>query len=226
MTSEPNRSSPELIKTRTYNRADSVVFLKTKEEPFGKLSNMAGGFPLKVNNVEIRTAEALYQACRFPENKDLQQIIIDEPSPMAAKMKVKKHRHQTRKDWEQERVNIMRWCLQVKLALRWNAFSEILLKTEDKDIVEESRKDAFWGAKPYGHKLTGQNVLGKLLMELRESIKTQNNETLWVVEPLKIHDFKLLGEPIDKVVGKLDASSKSEPVDGKTPMPLFPDKES
>ena len=50
---------------REYDRAKSAVFRKTKER-FGALSNMAGGFPLHVNGVKIRTSEALYQACRFP----------------------------------------------------------------------------------------------------------------------------------------------------------------
>lgn len=45
----------------------------------------------------------------------------------------------------------------------------LLLSTADKQIVEISRKDPFWGAVPVGpDNLVGQNVLGKLLMELRE----------------------------------------------------------
>ena len=51
--------------SRTYDRANSAIFLKTREK-HGGLSNMAGGFPLVVNGTEIRTSEALYQACRFP----------------------------------------------------------------------------------------------------------------------------------------------------------------
>ena len=55
---------------RTYDPAASVVFLKTNER-FGGLSNMAPGFPLRVNGVRIRTSEALYQACRFPHLPDV-----------------------------------------------------------------------------------------------------------------------------------------------------------
>ncbi len=61
---------------RTYNRNESVVFSKT-HEPFGGLSNMAGGFPLKVNGLRILTSEALYQACRFPHKPDVQRLIIE-----------------------------------------------------------------------------------------------------------------------------------------------------
>ncbi|MDT8265677.1 NADAR family protein, partial [Roseomonas sp. DSM 102946] len=111
---------------RTYDRATSVVFLKTKEA-FGGLSNMAGGFPLRVNGVRILTSEALYQACRFPHLPDVQKLIIAEASPMTAKMKGKPHRSNSRPDWGAVRVKIMRWCLRVKLIQNFAEFSRLLL---------------------------------------------------------------------------------------------------
>lgn len=83
---------------RTYSRKDSAIFRKTAER-FGGLSNMAAGFPLRVNGVYIRTSEALYQACRFPHLPDVQRLIIAEASPMTAKMKSKPHRKNSRPDW-------------------------------------------------------------------------------------------------------------------------------
>lgn len=53
---------------------------KTKED-FGGLSNMAPGCPLQINGVRIPTAEALYQACRFPHLPDLQREIIESLLP-------------------------------------------------------------------------------------------------------------------------------------------------
>ena len=58
--------------TRSYERQGSVVFCKTNEE-FGGLSNMAPGFTLRVNGIDILTSEALYQACRFPHLPDVQR---------------------------------------------------------------------------------------------------------------------------------------------------------
>ncbi|MEZ5594131.1 MAG: NADAR family protein, partial [Gammaproteobacteria bacterium] len=189
--------------TRTYERASSVVFLKTNEA-FGGLSNMAGGFPLRVNGVRILTSEALYQACRFPHLPDVQRLIIEQRSPMTAKMKSKPHRSNSRRDWFQVRVKIMRWCLRVKLAQNWRKFSELLLETGDRPIVEQSRKDDFWGAKPVDDgTLVGMNVLGRLLMELREAVKAETRETLCFVEPLAIPDFLLGGEPIGVVATRV-----------------------
>lgn len=188
-------------KIRTYKRTESCVFLKTNEA-WGALSNMAGGFTLQINGNPILTTEALYQACRFPHRPDVQQIIIDERSPMAAKMVSKPHRKESRKDWEQIKVKIMRWCLRVKLAQNWEKFGDVLLMTDDKPIVEESRKDDFWGAKAIDDQtLVGQNVLGRLLMELREEYKKPNNLHLLQVEPLAIPDFLLYGKPITAITG-------------------------
>lgn len=178
---------------KTYKRNEVVVFLKTKEA-FGGLSNMAGGYPLVVNGIQIRTSEALYQACRFPHLPDIQEMIIEQKSPMAAKMKGKPHRSNSRSDWDQVQVDIMRWSLHVKLLQNWDTFSKLLSETDDLPIVEQSRKDDFWGAKPIDEQtLVGRNVLGHLLMELRE-IKSISN-----VEPLDISNFMLFGDPINVI---------------------------
>lgn len=189
--------------TRTYDRAEGVVFSKTKEA-FGGLSNMAAGFPVRVNGVHILTSEALYQACRFPHLPDVQRKIIEERSPMTAKMRGKPHRDQSRPDWDQVRVKIMRWCLRVKLVQNFPAFSRLLLDTADRPIVELSRKDDFWGAKlTEDDTLVGTNVLGRLLMELREELRSGKLDTSMPVEPLDIPDFRLLGKPMGPVHGTL-----------------------
>ena len=192
---------PTNDQTRTYDRARSVVFLKTNEA-FGGLSNMAGGFPLHVQGTRIHTSEALYQACRFPHLPEIQRLIINQASPMTAKMKSKPHRKNSRSDWDRVRVKVMRWCLRVKLAQNWARFSELLLRTGDRPIVEESRRDDFWGAKPVDEQtLVGMNVLGRLLMELREAVKSQGPDPLLSVAPLDIPEFLLFGRPIGTVVG-------------------------
>ncbi|MFA6031435.1 MAG: NADAR domain-containing protein [Myxococcota bacterium] len=191
---------------RTYDPSASVVFLKTNER-FGGLSNMAPGFPLRVNGVRIRTSEALYQACRFPHLPDVQRKIIDEHSPMTAKMRSKPFRKDSRPDWDAVRVKIMRWCLRVKLALNWREFGRLLLATGDRPIVEQSRKDDFWGAKvAEDGSLIGMNVLGRLLMELREQLKGDEAESLRFIEPLAISEFLLFGQPIEAV----DAAPNAE----------------
>lgn len=201
-------SSETSEQVRTYRRADCVVVYKTKDD-FGGLSNMASGFPLQVNGVRILTTEALYQACRFPLLPEVQREIIGQYSPMTAKMKSKPHRRHTRSDWEDVRFKIMRWCLRVKLAQNYSEFGRLLLATRDRPIVEQSRNDDYWGAKisEDDETLIGRNVLGRLLMELRERLKQDSTGQLMTVEPLGISDFLLLGRPIEKVKGRALQSS-------------------
>ncbi len=187
---------------KIYNATESCIFRKTKEL-YGGLSNMASGFPLKVNGVHILTSEAIYQACRFPHLIDVQEKIIKEKSPMSAKMVGKPFRSNSRADWDDTRIKIMRWCLRVKLAQNFIEFGKLLESTFDKPIVEDSSKDDFWGAirdKQDENILRGTNALGRLLMELRQFYNDKRyTYEIFVVEPLNILDFKLFGKYIDTI---------------------------
>ena len=219
MTTAADRSGAQ--QSRTYRRADCVVFRKTNET-FGGLSNMAGGFPLVVNGIAIRTSEALYQACRFPHRPDLQREIIDQHSPMAAKMKSKPFHPDSRPDWSQVRVKIMRWCLRVKLAQNWDSFGGLLLSTSDRPIVEESARDTYWGARPIDDgTLVGRNVLGRLLMELRKQWM-DGDKSLEVVEPPSLDNFILYGKPVTTVDRPISppnpTAAPEDPINPELPM--------
>ena len=192
----------ELQSLKTYHREECAIFLKTAER-FGGLSNMAGGYSLSINGIHIPTSEALYQACRFPDRPELQKIIIGQKSPMTAKMRTEPYRKDSRPDWDEVRVEIMRWCLHVKLVQHWEKFGNLLLSTGDKPIVEESSRDQFWGAKPINvDTLVGMNILGELLTALREQLKGPNAEQLRIVEPPNLTHFLLIGKPIGVIEGK------------------------
>lgn len=176
-----------------------VVFHKTREE-WGELSNMAAGFPLVVAGSEWMTSEALYQACRFPHLPHVQMLIQEQSSPMAAKMKSKPFRPQSRPDWERVRVRVMRWVLRVKLAQNFDSFSAALQATGDRAIVERSHKDRYWGSVPDEEgNLCGQNVLGRLLMELRSELDSQPMHELLLVRKPEIEGLELFGRSVESV---------------------------
>jgi ribA/ribD-fused uncharacterized protein len=189
---------------RTYIKKE-VIFFRTTTGEFGPLSNMAPDFPIFVMGIRIATAEALYQACRFPDAPDVQRVIVDQMSPMTAKMKSKKYRERTRKDWDEVRVSVMRWCLRLKLSQNWTRFGNVLEKTGQKPIVEESTKDSFWGGKP-GHDgvLIGMNVLGRLLMELRDQYRDIQAGRAESLKFPTIPHFLFLGEPLNHTVVRSD----------------------
>lgn len=183
-----------------YRPQEGCVFRKVKEE-FGGFSNMSNDFKIRVNGILIYNTEALYQACRYPHLVDVQKEILKQKSGMAAKMKSKPYRRlHSRDDWEEVKIDIMGWCLKVKLAQNVFGFGRLLDSTGDKPIVEHSHNDGFWGTTlDQDGTLRGKNVLGKLLMELREEYRQGIDDfrnKLTCVEPLEIDDFLLCGEPI------------------------------
>ncbi|HVQ97706.1 MAG TPA: NADAR family protein [Mycobacterium sp.] len=181
----------------SYRRPECVTFLKTAEQ-WGGFSNMAPGFPLSVNAIPIRTSEALYQACRFPHRPEVQREIIGETNPMVAKMKSRTHLRDSRPDFNSLRVPIMWWSLRVKLACNSGKFAPLLLATASQTIVEQSSRDRYWGAVPNEDVgiLAGRNLLGRLLVLLRQTLEEYGGQALLMVPPLPIADFLLYGEPI------------------------------
>ncbi|MEC4747526.1 NADAR family protein [Methylomicrobium sp. Wu6] len=191
-----------LLAVSEYPLHESCVFKKVKEE-FGGFSNMSNAYKVRVNGIQMHNTEALYQAFRFPHLINAQLEIIKPPSGMVSKMISKHYRSQTRADWDAVRIDIMRWCIWVKLAQNWVGFGNLLESTGDRAIVEHSHKDPFWGALLTGSgTLRGQNVLGKLLMALRDEYRhgsEESRQALRTVEPLAIEQFLLLGQPIASV---------------------------
>lgn len=181
-----------------YNPEKCIVFKKTIHS-FGGFSNMASGFPLYVNGQQIRTSEALYQALRFPYNPEIQFKIINEKSPIFAKKCSRFYNDLTRDDWQEINIDIMYWCLRVKLFQNWEKFKNLLLSSDDYPIVEKSI-DNFWGAKTKksGY-LEGTNVLGLLLMELRNELRYEQPFNFDNLKPPEISDCFLFGQEIEHI---------------------------
>lgn len=189
------------LSIRKYKKTECITFKSTKGR-YGALSNMAPDFPIYINGNSIRTAEALYQALRFPENPEIQEQIINFPSPIAAKKFGRTQIDKSRKDWNIHRFKIMKFCIEIKLLQNKDLFTEALLSTKDLPIVEYTEKDKVWGAITEGEFYVGTNALGRLLMELRENLK---NNTFELIIP-KIENLKFLGKEI--TFEQIDSSSK------------------
>ncbi len=133
---------------------DCLVFFKVDEVidglPVGQLSNMSPSYPLTIGGVRVRSAEALYQALRFPHRPDWQREILAAPNAMKAKMAAKKEgrrRLHSRPDWDEIKVEVMRWVIRARLAQHYRDFFVRMLDwTGHRPICERSRRDEFWGA--------------------------------------------------------------------------------
>jgi N-glycosidase YbiA len=72
-----------------------------------------------------------------------------------------------RPDWEEVKISVMKKGLYAKFTQN-PGLQESLLSTDDREIMENSPYDSFWGIGPQGN---GQNQLGKLLMRLRSHLR-------------------------------------------------------
>ncbi|WP_228422184.1 NADAR family protein [Chryseobacterium aurantiacum] len=184
---------------REYKTKDIISFAKTENE-YGGLSNMAPGYSLFINEVNIQSSEILYQACKFPLFPSIQKEIIETKNPMDAKTVSRKYNQFTRQDWDSVKFKVMKWCLEVKLIQNFDIFSKLLLNTGGKTIVEFSKKDDTWGAIPTSpNLLKGKNALGRLLMELRENIRLGRITKESVILQPEIKAFLLFDYQIEAV---------------------------
>lgn len=75
-----------------------------------------------------------------------------------------------RPDWEDVKISIMTECVLAKFFQNPD-IRQKLIDTGNQEIIEDSPIDDFWGS---GKNEDGQNNLGKILMKVREMLKTFN----------------------------------------------------
>ena len=145
---------------QTWHRDDVAAFCKVREE-HGDLSNMSNEHPYTDQGLRWKSSEAQYQAMRYPGHPDVQELIRNAPNAFVAKQVAYEHIDKTRPDWKEINVQAMAYVVTRK---RQSArFLAAMEATRGKPIVEISTRDGFWGAKPNGKQLTGQNILGAIL---------------------------------------------------------------
>jgi N-glycosidase YbiA len=159
-----------------------ITITKVREK-YGFLSCMSP-HPVQYQGIIYRTAEALFQCLRFHKYPKIQEEIRSQKSPMAAKMKARKHRSLLNrgKKWDEAPVDLsmMQLCLKLKFE-QHPQLKRNLIETGNAKIIEDctthDRESArFWGAVRIDGKWVGENILGKLLMELRSEFQEEIKE--------------------------------------------------
>jgi len=107
----------------------------------------------------FRNAEAAFQAAKTINAEERKEFV----SLSASQAKRKGRRVELRSDWEQMKITVMREVLGIKFLDP--ELSSKLLATGNEELIEGNTwNDRFWGV----CRGSGRNVLGKLLMEIRE----------------------------------------------------------
>jgi N-glycosidase YbiA len=146
---------------------NKVINFYSTKDAYGCFSNFAA-YPLKLKGKTWKTSEHYFQAQKFAGTSHEEEIrLID--SPMVAARAGRSRQRPLREDWEAVKDDIMREALRAKFT-QHEDLKKILLETGDAVLVEHTTNDRYWGDGGDG---SGLNMLGKLLMELRDELRNE-----------------------------------------------------
>lgn len=134
------------------------------EQDYYVLSNFSS-FRIETENGQFPTNEHAYHYEKFVGQKDAQLLwsIRYASSAHAAFKLAEQRRADRRPDWDEVKVEVMRTLLRLKTE-QHEYVRRKLLATGDRELIENSWRDDFWG---WGPNRDGRNMLGKLWMERR-----------------------------------------------------------
>ena len=148
-----------------------VIHFYSVSEPYGEFSNFAP-FPIRLAGSTWPTSEHYFQAQKF-EDPAYREKIRTTKSPMIAARLGRSRMVKLRRDWESVKVGIMRDAVRAKFA-QHGQLRELLLATGEATIVEHTTKDSYWGDGGDG---SGKNMLGRILMEVRDELQRSGSAT-------------------------------------------------
>lgn len=151
---------------------DTSTRVRFYEHEFYVLSNFSA-FSIKWQERLFPTSEHAYHWEKFaPGTKEKHGLYVRDHILMAesahAAFKIAEvNKPLRRPDWDEVKVGVMREILRAKAA-QHEYVRRKLLQTGDRELVEDSWRDDFWG---WGPNRNGKNMLGLLWMEVRAELR-------------------------------------------------------
>ena len=159
---------PEYWGIQSYPAEQCVIVHKIDEE-WGVFSNFSHT-TIVVDGVSFKCSETLFQLMKFKDEDDVKEVYRSNNKRMAKHWE-KTHR---RDDWGMMVVDAMKYCLMRKFE-QSEDFRNELERSRGKFIVEDQtsfknkKEPDAWGVKLKDDHYVGPNLLGRLLMELRDT---------------------------------------------------------
>lgn len=144
--------------------SDVINFYRVADD-YGCFSNFAP-YPIQVDGKQWPTSEHYFQAQKS-EDREHQEAIRKTKSPMIAARMGRDRKKPLRRDWESVKDEVMRKAVRAKFT-QHDDIRRILQSTGEARIVEHTENDSYWGDGGDG---SGKNMLGQILMEIREDLR-------------------------------------------------------
>lgn len=154
---------------------DTQVFFYEQDHYY--LSNFSA-FKVAWSGILFDTAEAAYHWEKFRHDlgstadvlaRPVRDKILDARSAHDAFKIAQANKPLQRLDWDRVKTNVMRNIL-VKKVEQHEYVRRKLLETGEREMIENSWRDDVWG---WGPNRDGQNLLGKLWMQVRDMTRAQ-----------------------------------------------------
>lgn len=143
-----------------------IFFYRANEVPYGVLGNFDTKHPITMNGVKWPSTEHYFQAQKFVGTGHVEAVRqADKPRDAAAMGRDRSR--PLRKDWETVKDDIMREAVRAKFT-QYPELRYILIETGDAELIEHTSNDSYWADGGDG---TGKNMLGKILMDIREELR-------------------------------------------------------
>ncbi len=147
------------------------VFFYAGDNEFGCFSNFHR-CNIEIDGKKWATTEHYFQAMKANSEPD-QEAIRLAASPGLAKSLASKLVID-REAWDKVKFDVMLKCLRIKFAQP--GLKEVLLKTNERPIYEDSPSDKIWGTGTLKGSGPGRNLLGIALMQVRSEIQSSKGE--------------------------------------------------
>nr|BBH86831.1 swarming motility protein [Thermosporothrix sp. COM3] len=144
----------------------TIYFYSTRENPYGCFSNFSR-HGVQLDGKWWPTVEHFFQAQKFV-NTPYADRIREAPSAKQAAELGRSREVPLRPDWEEVKDDVMRRAVLCKFETH-PKLKKLLLETGDEEIVENAPGDYYWGI---GRDGSGKNMLGIILMEVREKLRS------------------------------------------------------
>ncbi|KAF9996977.1 hypothetical protein BGZ65_007443 [Modicella reniformis] len=153
---------------------DTIHFYR-QTNAFGEFSNFYHA-PIVLDGLAWPTTEHYFQAQKFAHLPDPQylEMVRLTPLPGSAAKLGRNRSFPLRPDWEQVKDNVMRACVLQKFLQHPN-LAIVLLGTGDRYLNEHTSNDRYWADGGNG---SGKNMLGIILMEVRDKISNMTTEQI------------------------------------------------
>ncbi|MAT72694.1 MAG: Swarming motility protein ybiA [Planctomycetaceae bacterium] len=147
-----------------------AVEFYSKLEAYGEFSNFSP-HGIQMDGLWYPTVEHYFQAMKFPGHEQAEKIRCS-ANPKLAKQLGRTRKVALRDDWEDVKIDIMRSAVRAKFTTH-KELTRLLIGTGEEELVEAAPSDYFWGCGKSG---SGQNWLGRLLMEVRQELRDEAME--------------------------------------------------